>query len=173
MRATLDPSRLRWQPCPGIYHEPGTWGNLPEGETFTCPASLDGILGGEVLGDHFSEKYGILAHPARFEVEKGRVRRVDAQHEELQRELETYLAQHENSNRAGEFAIGTNIGLDGLTGNLLQDEKLPGVHVAFGDPYGRETGADWTCTSHMDVVATRSTIKVDGEYLMKEGKFVI
>ncbi len=39
IRATLDPSRLRWHPCPGIYHRVGEWGNLPEGETFTSPAS--------------------------------------------------------------------------------------------------------------------------------------
>jgi aminopeptidase len=173
MRATLDPSRLRWHPCPGLYHEPGTWGNLPEGETFTCPASIDGVIGAEVLGDHFSEKYGVLARPARFEVEKGRVRKLDAQDDDLQRELEEYLAQHENSNRAGEFAIGTNVALKALSGNLLQDEKLPGVHVAFGNPYAEETGADWECPSHMDIVATRSTIRVDGQYLMKDGQFVI
>ncbi|MHB8507690.1 MAG: aminopeptidase [Candidatus Dormibacteria bacterium] len=172
MRATLDPSRLRWHPCPGIYLEPGTWGNLPEGETYTSPASIDGIIGAEVLGDHLSEKYGVLAQPVTLEVENGRVRRVDAADDEIQRDLDIYLAQHENSNRAGEFAIGTNVALKGLSGNLLQDEKLPGVHVAFGYPYPEETGANWTCPSHIDVVATRSTIKVDGQYLMRDGKFV-
>jgi aminopeptidase len=173
VRAILDPSRLRWQPCPGIYHQPGTWGNLPEGETFTSPASLDGVLGAEVLGDHFSAKYGVLPQPMRFEVGKGRVRKVMYDNDDVRREMETYLAQHENSNRAGEFAIGTNIGLKKLSGNLLQDEKVPGIHVAFGYPYPEETGADWDCPSHCDVVMTRSTIKVDGEYLMRDGEFVI
>ncbi len=27
-----------------------------------------------------------------------------------------------------------------VVGNILQDEKIPGVHMAFGDPYGRHTG---------------------------------
>jgi len=173
MRATFDPSKRRWHPCPGLYHTQGEWGNLPEGETFTSPMSVDGVIGAEVLGDHFSEKYGVLAKPAKFELTGGRVMKVDAEDEALQKELETYLAQHENSNRVGEYAIGTNIALDKLSGNLLQDEKVPGVHIAFGYPYPEETGADWTCPSHLDVVATRSTIKVDGQYIMKEGTFVI
>jgi leucyl aminopeptidase (aminopeptidase T) len=172
MRATLDPSRRRWHPCPGIYHRPGEWGNLPEGETFTSPMSLEGVLGAEVLGDYFSERYGVLAHPVRLEVEGGRVRKVITPDDEVKRDLDKYFSQHENSNRAGEFAIGTNVALKKLSGNLLQDEKIPGVHVAFGDPYAEETGADWSCPSHCDLVSTRSTIKVDGQYLMRQGEFV-
>lgn len=172
-RAELDPGRLRWYPCHGLYHAPGDWGNLPEGETFTSPASLQGVLGAEVLGDHFSEKYGVLEHPMIFEVARGRVRKVSHPDDWIRAEMETYLAQHENSNRAGEFAIGTNVALKRLSGNLLQDEKIPGVHVAFGFPYPHETGADWDCPSHCDVVATRSTIKVDGEYLMRDGEFLV
>jgi leucyl aminopeptidase (aminopeptidase T) len=172
MRATLDPGRLRWHPCPGVYHAPGEWGNLPEGETYTSPASIEGIIGAEILGDHLSERYGVLETPMRFEIEDGRVRRVEHPEDEIRKEMEKYLAQHPNSNRAGEFAIGTNVALKGLSGNLLQDEKIPGVHVAFGYPYPEETGADWDCPSHCDVVATRSTVKVDGQYLMRDGEFV-
>jgi leucyl aminopeptidase (aminopeptidase T) len=173
VRAKLDPSRLRWHPCPGIYHSPGEWGNLPEGETFTSPAELEGVLGAEILGDHFSEKYGVLETPMRFEVAASRVRKVAHPDDAMRADMEKYLAQQENSNRAGEFAIGTNVALNELSGNLLQDEKIPGVHVAFGHPYPEETGADWDCPSHCDVVATRSTIKVDGQYLMRNGEFVI
>jgi aminopeptidase len=173
IRVTLNPARLRWRPCPGIYHAPGAWGNLPEGETYTSPASLEGVIGAEVLGDHFSEKYGVLETPMRFEVVAGRVRQVEHPDAQVRSEMEKYLGQHENSDRVGEFAIGTNVALKGLSGNLLQDEKIPGVHVAFGYPHPEETGADWDCPSHCDVLATRSTIKVDGGYLMRDGEFVI
>jgi len=173
MIARFDPSVRRWNPCPGLYHQQRTWGNLPEGETFTSPMSVDGVVGAEVLGDHFSAKYGVLAAPAMFHLEKGRVRKVEALEDGLAEELREYLGRHENGDRVGEYAIGTNIALKGLSGNLLQDEKLPGVHVAFGYPYPRETGADWTCPSHVDVVATRSTVTVDGQALMREGSFLL
>jgi leucyl aminopeptidase (aminopeptidase T) len=45
------------------------------------------------------------------------------------------------SDRVGEFAIGTNIGVHDVIGNILQDEKIPGIHIAFGNPYGAHTGA--------------------------------
>jgi len=173
MRATLDPSRLRWHPCPGIYHRPGEWGNLPEGETFTSPASLEGYLGAEVIGDYFSNRYGVLDTPMKLEVAGGRVRKVIHPDEELQGDMERYLREYPNGDRAGEFAIGTNVAVKHLIGNMLQDEKIPGVHVAFGHPYPEETGADWDAPSHCDFVTTRSTIKVDGQYLMKDGEFVL
>jgi leucyl aminopeptidase (aminopeptidase T) len=94
-------------------------------------------------------------------------------HPEIQAEIEAYLAQSENSNRAGEFAIGTNVGLTRITGNFLQDEKFPGVHVAFGDPYGFETGADWSCPSHVDVLASRADVYVDGRQIMESGRFLL
>src|SRR5712692_3682919 len=43
----------KWIPCHGRYHEQGKWGNLPEGEVFTAPATVDGVLVCDVLGDHF------------------------------------------------------------------------------------------------------------------------
>lgn len=173
VRATFDPAKRNWKPCPGLYHEPGEWGNLPEGETFTSPMNVEGVIGAEVFGDHFSQKYGVLAAPVRLEVGGSRIREIHCEDDSLASELQQYFSQHENANRAGEYAIGTNVAVVELSGNLLQDEKIPGVHVAFGYPYPEETGADWTCPSHLDVVATRSTIKVDGQYLMRDGKFVL
>ncbi|MDQ6747841.1 MAG: aminopeptidase [Candidatus Dormibacteraeota bacterium] len=172
LRARMDPGRLRWVPCTGLIHEPGRWSNLPDGETFTSPSQVDGVLGGEVLGDHFSERYGVLPEPMIFEVGNSRIKRITFPDEEVRRDVEKYMSQHENSNRAGEFAIGTNVGLSKLSGNLLQDEKIPGLHIAFGHPYTAETGADWDAPSHCDVVSSRATIKVDGAYLMRDGQFV-
>ncbi|GAC1327352.1 MAG: hypothetical protein NVSMB17_01230 [Candidatus Dormibacteria bacterium] len=172
LRARMEPGRLRWVPCTGLIHEPGAWSNLPDGETFTSPARVDGVLGGEVLGDHFSERYGVLPEPMLFEVGNSRIQRITFPDDEVRADVEKYMAQHENSNRAGEFAIGTNTGLKQLSGNLLQDEKIPGLHIAFGHPYTQETGADWDAPSHCDVVSTRATIKVDGQYLMRDGEFV-
>ena len=171
--ATFSPD-LRWVPCDGRYHEQGRFGNLPEGECFTAPAAVDGVLAGESMGDHFSERYGRFEVPVRIVVEAGVAREVTMPgRPTVEAEIRAYLAQHPNSSRAGEFAIGTNIGLAGISGNFLQDEKLPGVHVAFGDPYGFETGADWSAPSHVDVLATGVTVVVDGEPLMRDGVFLI
>lgn len=164
-------ANLKWVPSTGIYHEQGQWGNLPEGETFTCPKSLDGVLVAHILGDYFSEKYGVLAKPVVFRLTDGFVTAVESENAAVAAEITAYLDSAENGRRAGEFAIGTNIGLKKLTGNLLQDEKLPGVHVAFGNPYPHETGADWTSKVHVDVIPINCTIEVDDQIIMRDGRF--
>jgi len=168
--ATFNPD-FHWIPCHGLYHEPGKWGNLPEGETFTSPQDANGLLVVDELGDYFSERYGILSTPVTFEVEHGRVRAVRCEERTLEEDVRSYIFGAENADRVGEFAVGTNIALKGLVGNLLQDEKFPGVHVAFGDPYGSQTGADWKSEHHVDVIPTQCTIVVDGERIMTDGAF--
>tara|TARA_Y100000310_G_scaffold159627_1_gene159291 strand:- start:52952 stop:53278 length:327 start_codon:yes stop_codon:yes gene_type:complete len=79
----------------------------------------------------------------------------------------------ENSNKIGEFAIGTNIALKKIIGNLLQDEKFPGVHIAYGDPYTAKTGAKWNIKAHYDGVIRNTTIIIDSEKIMENGKYLI
>lgn len=170
--ATFSPS-LHWVPCDGRYWEQGRWGNLPEGETFTCPASVDGVLAAEELGDWFTDRYGLLTPPLRMIVRASRVVAIESPDERLTAEVSEYMGQHPNSNRVGEFAIGTNVALKRIVGNFLQDEKFPGVHIAFGDPYAFETGADWECPSHVDALASHATVAVDGRRIMENGRFLV
>jgi leucyl aminopeptidase (aminopeptidase T) len=162
----------KWIPCHGRYAEAG-WGNLPEGEVFTAPASVDGVLVCDVLGDFFSEKYGVLEQPVTFVVKGGYVTSVTCEDEAVANEVRDYLFSTPNGNRVGEFAIGTLTSLKRLVGNLLQDEKMPGLHVAFGNPYPEFTRADWSAKIHVDVIPSVCTIEVDGRLIMRDGKFVI
>ncbi|QBD81906.1 hypothetical protein EPA93_40400 [Ktedonosporobacter rubrisoli] len=163
----------RWVPCNGRYGQAGAWGNLPEGEVFTAPATLDGVLVCDELGDFFSEKYGVLEQPLTLKVKDGYVTEITCENKALAKEVHDYLFSSPNGNRAGEFAIGTLTSLKRLVGNLLQDEKLPGLHVAFGDPYPASTGADWSAMVHVDVIPTCCTIEVDGQVIMRDGKFTV
>jgi aminopeptidase len=73
----------------------------------------------------------------------------------------------------GEFAIGTNVEIRQVIGQILQDEKFPGIHMAFGNPYGAHTGADWYSSTHIDVVGTDFDIWVDEAPIMRRGRFLI
>lgn len=166
----------RWNPCGGLYHDRGRWGNLPEGETFTAVPWGEGRVVAEELGDHFCPKYGDLGDdPVAFDVRDGRVdlASIEGGPEELAEELREYLSTDEHSDRLGEFAFGTHVFLTGFVGNLLQDEKYPGVHVAFGYPYPDETGADWTSETHVDVIMKECTAEVDGRRILEDGRYVL
>lgn len=169
--ATFHPD-WKWIPCNGRYVEQGKWGNLPEGEVFTAPATVDGVLVCDVLGDYFSAKYGVLEQPLVLTVKDGYITDVTSENKAQADDVRSYLFSVPNGNRAGEFAIGTLVSLKKLVGNLLQDEKMPGLHVAFGNPYPEFTGADWDARIHVDVIPSRCTIEVDGELLMRDGEFV-
>lgn len=166
----------RWNPCGGLVHEQGGWGNLPEGETFTAVPWGQGTVVAEELGDHFCPKYGDLGDdPVAFDVVEGRVDldSIEGGPGDLATELREYLSTDGESDRLGEFAFGTHVFLDGFVGNLLQDEKYPGVHVAFGYPYPDRTGADWTSTTHVDVIMKACTAQVDGRKILEDGRYIL
>jgi aminopeptidase len=166
----------RWKVSDGIFRTKGTWGNLPDGEVYTAAWKANGTVIAEELGDWFSDRYGVLERsPVRIGVQDSRanLRSIKCSNIRLRKEFVKYLETDQNSNRLGEFAIGTNIFLTRLVGNLLQDEKFPSVHVAFGDPYPDETGADWRSRTHIDAIMKNATLRVDGTTLMKNGRFLL
>jgi aminopeptidase len=163
----------RWKLCDGLYPTKGMWGNLPEGEIFTAAYKANGTMVIDELGDWFSPKYGVLSKtPVTLKVKDSRVdlASVTCSNKQLREEFSQYLITDPNSNRLGEFAIGTNIFLDRLTGNLLQDEKFPSVHCAFGDPYPDETGADWQSKTHVDAIMLECSLWIDDKQIMEKGK---
>jgi aminopeptidase len=171
--ATLNPD-YKWIKTSGLI-SPDKWGNLPGGEVFTTPGNVEGTLVIDgVVGDFLCEKFGSLQRsPLTLRVKNNRLVDASSDNTELARDFWNYTHTDANSDRVGEFAIGTNIELTQVIGHILQDEKFPGIHIAFGDPYGAHTGANWTSTTHIDVVATRFDIWVDDRQIMADGKFLI
>lgn len=171
--ADLNPN-YHWVKTSGII-SPEKWGNLPGGEVFTTPGEVNGtfVIDG-VVGDYLCEKFGDLkAHPLTIEIKGNRLIEAHSSNKALKDDFWAYTHTDENSNRVGEFAIGTNIELKDVIGEILQDEKFPGVHIAFGNPYGAHTGADWYSSTHIDVVGRNFDIWVDNEQIMRDGKFLI
>jgi leucyl aminopeptidase (aminopeptidase T) len=171
--ARLNP-KYKWLKTSGIIN-PNKWGNLPGGEVFTTPEEVNGtfVIDG-VVGDYLCAKYGDLrATPLTIRVAGNRLKEIQCTNRTLEEEFWKYTHTDENSDRVGEFAIGTNIGLRHVIGNILQDEKIPGVHMAFGNPYGAHTGADWDCSTHIDVVGTNFDIWADERQIMRGGEFLI
>ena len=173
LRADLEPS-YRWLKTSGIISQ-DKWGNLPGGEVFTTPGEVNGtfVIDG-VVGDYLCEKYGNLRDtPLTIQMKGNRLTEAHSDNKQLRDDFWRYTHTDENSDRVGEFAIGTNIELKELIGHILQDEKFPGVHIAFGNPYGEHTGAQWHSSTHIDVVGKEFDIWVDGNQIMRRGKFLI
>jgi len=165
---------LKWVKTSGIISR-DKWGNLPGGEIFTSPYTVDGLFVCDgVVGDYLCAKYGDLKHtPLYIEIKDSRVVDLRCDNKELLNEFAAYTRTDENSNRVGEFAIGTNLAVTNIIGNILQDEKIPGIHIAFGHPYNEHTGQTWNSTTHIDCVGREFDIWLDDEQIMHAGKFLV
>jgi aminopeptidase len=172
-RATFDHS-LAWVKTSGLIN-PRYWSNLPAGEVFTTPASVDGTFVCDgTAGDYFNAKYGSLERtPLVLEIRGGRLLSAESAHRDLQQDFWSYCHTDANSDRVGELAFGTNLGLREMIGILLQDEKVPGVHLAFGDPYGSQTHADWASRTHVDVLTRGCDVWIDEEQVIAEGRYLL
>ncbi len=171
--ASFDPS-LDWVKTSGLISR-RYWSNLPAGEVFTTPAKVDGIFVCDgTAGDHFCGKYGDLQKtPLELEIRGARLVAAKCSRKDLEEEFWKYCHTDENSDRVGELAFGTNLSLSDMIGVLLQDEKLPGVHLAFGDPYGSQTHAPWSSRTHVDVLARRCNVWIDDEQVIAKGRYLL
>jgi aminopeptidase len=164
--------RLDWVKTSGLI-SPRYWSNLPAGEVFTTPATVDGtFVCDATAGDYFNGKYGDLQKtPLVLEIAGGRLKRAQCERKDLEEEFWEYCHTDENSDRVGELAFGTNLGLSQMIGILLQDEKFPGVHIAFGDPYGSQTHANWKSRTHVDVLTRNCDVWIDQDQVIEKGHY--
>jgi aminopeptidase len=146
--------------------------NMPSGEIFTGPVeeSVNGwvrfsypaiVAGREVIG-------------VELRFEDGKV--VEATAEKNEEFLRTALDSDEGARYLGEFAIGTNYGIDRFTKNILYDEKIGGtIHMALGAGYP-ETGSKNKSSLHWDMICEMrdgGQIWVDDELFYDSGKFEV
>jgi aminopeptidase len=146
--------------------------NMPSGEIFTGPVedscngwirySYPAIVGGR-------EVSGIELH-----FEEGKV--VKATAEKNQDFLISTIDTDEGARYLGEFAIGTNNGIQRFTKSILFDEKIGGtMHMALGAGYP-ETGSVNKSSVHWDMICDMrdgGKIWVDDELFYDSGHFLL
>jgi aminopeptidase len=144
--------------------------NMPSGEIFTSP--VEDSVNGWVRFTYPSIVGGRAVSGIELKFEDGKV--VEASAEQNEDLLMAQLDTDDGSRYLGEFAIGTNFGIDRFTGNILFDEKIGGtIHMAIGQGYP-ETGSQNSSAVHWDMICDmrdQSEIHVDGDLLYRDGRF--
>ncbi|MCU0476142.1 MAG: aminopeptidase [Anaerolineae bacterium] len=146
--------------------------NMPDGEIFTGP--VEDSVNGWVRFSYPSIVGGRAVSGIELRFAEGKV--VEAHAQENDELLQAQLNTDAGARYLGEFAIGTNFGINRFTSNILFDEKIGGtVHMAIGMGYP-ETGSKNRSAVHWDMICdmrTDSTIHVDGELFYKDGQFAV
>ena len=146
--------------------------NFPDGEIFTGP--IEDSVNGHIRFTYPACLQGREVEDVHLWFEKGKV--VKAQAAKNEEFLMQMLDTDDGARFLGEFAIGTNQGIQKFTKNILFDEKIGGtVHMAVGAGYP-ETGSKNKSAIHWDMICDLrkgGTVYVDGEKFAEEGKVLI
>jgi leucyl aminopeptidase (aminopeptidase T) len=154
--------------------EAGETVHLPAGSIVTCPDSISGTFAATAsVGEYFGAREGLLQEPVIFEINAGRVMNVIAPSSpHLVRDIENMLHVAPNSDHIGLVVIGVNNGVTECTGDVSVDQNRPGLHLVFGDPMSKLTGATWTARTSFAACQVRGTVRVDGVVIAEDGKLV-
>jgi aminopeptidase len=162
---TLSTKGRLWVNCDGRE-------NFPDGEIFTGP--VEDSVNGHVRFTYPACTDGREVEDVRLWIEDGKVVKATAAKNEGF--LLTMLDTDEGSRYLGEFAFGTNEGIQRFTKNTLFDEKIGGtVHMALGSGYP-ESGSRNRSAIHWDMVCDLrqgGEVWVDGVLFCKDGRFQI
>jgi aminopeptidase len=155
----------RWENCDGRQ-------NFPDGEVFTGP--IEDSVNGHVRFSYPALYDGREVEDVRLWFEHGRVVKATAAKNEAF--LLEMLDTDAGARVLGEFAFGTNQGIQRVTKNMLFDEKIGGtVHMAVGLG-SAETGSQNKSAVHWDMLCDLrqgGEVWVDGQLFAKDGAFVV
>lgn len=146
--------------------------NIPDGEIFTGP--VEDSMEGHVAFSYPTIYHGREVTGVQLDFKEGRVIKASADKNEefLLKTLDTDAG----ARGVGEFAIGTNDGIQRFTRQILFDEKIGGsFHMALGKGYP-ESGSVADSAIHWDMICDLrdgGQIWVDDQLLYENGKFVI
>jgi len=161
----LEVTGRKWENCDG--HE-----NFPDGEIFTGP--IEESVNGHIRYTYPACHFGREVEDVRLWFKEGKVVKATAGKNEqfLLKMLETDAG----ARYVGEFAFGTNPGIQRFTKNTLFDEKIGGtIHLALGKGY-LETGSKNKSAIHWDMVCDLrddGEVRVDGTLFLKDGKILV
>jgi aminopeptidase len=146
--------------------------NMPSGEIFTGP--VEDSVEGWVKFTYPAIRLGVEVEGVELEFKAGKV--VAARARKNEAFLLSQLDSDAGARYLGEFAIGTNYGIQRFTKSILYDEKIGGtIHMALGAGYP-ETGSHNQSSIHWDFICDMrhdSEIRVDGELFYKDGQFQV
>jgi aminopeptidase len=154
-----------WENCDGRE-------NFPDGEIFTGP--IENSVEGHIRFSYPACFRGRQVEDVRLWFEKGKVVKATAAKNEAF--LLEMLKIDDGAKFVGEFAFGTNPGIQSFTGDTLFDEKIGGtVHLALGKGF-LETGSKNDSAIHWDMVCDLrqgGRVRVNGETFSENGQFQI
>jgi leucyl aminopeptidase (aminopeptidase T) len=133
----------------GLCDKAGKLINLPSGESYIAPyeAAVDEVsIFGEtktngILPDYFDDEI------IKYHVKNNRITKIEGEGKKVQ-EIRRFFNENPSRRNIAELGIGCNPEAV-VTGNGLEDEKVPGLHIAYG--MSKSLGGKTESDIHYDI----------------------
>lgn len=155
--------------------------NLMPAEIYTYPDCVNGTIvidGAYAALVGYEDSDRLLSQlqktPLTWVVKDSRITEVHCVDERILEIAQAEIAKDlEYGNRIGEFGMGTNLGMTELFGNVMHDEKFPGVHIAHGHGYPSSTNAPYESSVHADGILLDVSVydEESQQYIMRSGRY--
>lgn len=153
---------------------PARFDSLPLAQLLTAPAKVSGIFVADAsVGIEADPEGGhAIRNPVRFEIESGVLRAARSRDALLERRVGMALRREHQLDAVGLIVLGTNVSLDGPTGEIVLDQTAPGLHLSFGSSLPELTGAPAGANAHFLASCAHADVDLDGTPLLRSGRFL-
>jgi leucyl aminopeptidase (aminopeptidase T) len=163
LRVELNNSKYQYKSSRGI-RQPGKFMVIPPGEVATFPANINGTLVADFainVNFLFDGDVRLDRNPVTLVIENGKLTRFDCSNPEITVCLSKWF-QRTNATYVGELGFGTNKAVvEAVPENSHLNERIPGVHLGFGQHNQADEVAGYSCDIHIDLCAKGGLVWFD------------
>lgn len=165
LQVTLDSARFQFISNRGVA-QPRQFVILPAGEVATYPAAISGTLVADFalnVNMLYEHDVRLHAHPVTVEIRDGMLESFTCEDPTMRAFLDRSFAR-ENSRRVGELGFGSNAAVtEAVPENSHLNERVPGVHLGFGQHNQTNDATGYACDIHVDLCAKGGSIWFDDD----------
>lgn len=164
LAVTLDNKRFKWLSNRGVG-QPGKFLIIPAGEVATFPASISGVFVADFainVNMYYAGDVRLQDNPVTVRVEDGALKDFLCDDRQITEFLDKCFSR-ENATRVGELGLGTNRAVEtAVPENSHLNERVPGVHLGFGQHNQSVEATGYACDVHVDLCARGGHLWFDG-----------
>ncbi|MCA1625609.1 MAG: aminopeptidase [Acidobacteria bacterium] len=163
LEVELDNSKFRWLSNCGV-NQPGKFLIIPSGEIATYPAKINGTLVADFainVNMYYDDDARLKCNPVTIEIEDGVLTKFSCSNPDVSAFLNRCFSRN-NAKRVGELGFGTNKAVDvAVPENSHLNERVPGIHIGFGQHNQTVEATGYFCDIHVDLCAKGGLIWFD------------
>jgi len=163
LHASLDNRKFSYKSSRGII-QPGMFMVIPAGEVATFPANINGILVADFainVNMRYDGNVQLEKSPVKVKIADGILKDLFCEDATVNNFLQKCFSMP-NSRRIGEIGFGTNSSvISAVKENSHLNERVPGIHLGFGQHNQTDAAAGYTCDIHVDLCARGGIVWFD------------